>query len=85
MNVNQWRLCWFGLLPAEGSGVLGMTCFIYDVRRSKSFISDKDVTHFQSLAEMRRYSPVFPFLVFPGSFSVLRCLGSPALKVLTPV
>src|SRR5215469_8606189 len=37
----------------------GTAIFIYDVRRSKSSISDKDVPHFQIFAEMRRCTVVF--------------------------
>jgi len=39
--------------------VSGAFEFIYDVWRSKSFISDKDIMRFQSLAEMRRWSHRF--------------------------
>jgi len=36
--------------------------FIYDEKGSKSSISDKDVTHFQAFAEMRRCSRSFSFM-----------------------
>jgi len=45
----------FGVGPAKGQELF----VIVDARRSKSCISDKDVTHFQAFAEMRRWSLSF--------------------------